>query len=185
MLENSSASHSERNAILVEHLNELKIWARRLSRRGIDYDDALSELSCRIIPMMKDVQKWANKGAVLGFRAKYAAYKIMRDTNAQKRGVKDEHVDIGDVDVEAFTGISDPLLMKRLGMILPSLSERERLILDKYYLDDWDMQDIAAKLGVTKSALTSAHNGLKSKLKSMTNGGVNDHHGKSNRTQRT
>lgn len=157
-----SRSQQDRNGVFLRHIDEVKLWARRLARRGVEYDDAFSEISCRVLGQMTGCSGWTNPGYMLGLRAQMTAYKILRERNAGKRGAKEEHVDFSSADIHGDDMPGDPILMRSIQGL--DLTQRERLILHKHYLQDWDMKDVAAHIGVTKAAMTDAHASLKVKL---------------------
>lgn len=167
-LENCSSSLADRNYVILENMREFDFWARRLARRGFEYEDALNDIILRSIPDIRSAKVVSNWGALVFVLARNSAFKVLRDSNARKRGKKEVQVDVDGCDIMSDEFQSDCLMIRNAFNL--DLTDRERDILNRHYFNDEDVKDIANSWGVTKSAATAYHNSLKSKLRSIIGG---------------
>ena len=159
----SCSKLKERNDAILAHAREFDVWARRLARRGFEYDDARSELIASILSNFP--HGVSNMGAVIGYRCKITAFHMLRDSGREKRGKWADTVDAWEVDVPSDESFQDSMLMRRSMAIAEDIGGRSFDIYMRHYVNDEDMKDIAESYGISKSAMTYSHNKLKKAMR--------------------
>lgn len=162
-LESCSKSKQDRNRIILDNKREFDRWARRLARRGFEYQDAYNEL---VISVLADFPPYGhNYGAIIGHRCKIKSYHMVRDRGAEKTGSKVDKIDYSDLDIPFDEEKSDVILLNNCRRIAESIGGRELDIFNRHYIGDEDIKDICASYGLSRAGLTASHNNLKNALR--------------------
>lgn len=151
--------------ILVEMLPEVRIFAKKLARKGLDYDDCYSTISMKL---WEAINRAELREDYRGFCISVMHREMMkayRDSRTIKRSIVSYATEADEGTIGGYEEHVDILLVGKAAALVNELPKREAAILRYHYLEDHDMKDVAAMCGVTATAMTDGHNRLKAKLR--------------------
>lgn len=157
----------ERNRSVEKYLPLIHRYARMVDRRSpVEYDDAYQELAVALCRDFSKTGKATRGNAITAVR--FRAKQIMRDSFTMKRtserAAYDVHDPLHDIEDESFR-FSDVHMLDKVREAVASRPDRERVIFQRHYMEDWQMGEIAKSLGVTPPAMTDPHNRLKKAMR--------------------
>jgi len=78
-----------------------------------------------------------------------------------------DHIDFADSSVNILEQIETDDLLLKVGDVLETLSERERLIIQLYYFEELNLKEISAILNITESRISQIHKAVIRRVKEL------------------
>lgn len=156
---------------LLNALPNIQQMSAKVARKfGLDADDTAQYVAMRLLPQLREIRDADNLASLAVHRAKYVIATAIRREFEGSRGTERKNAPLDDPDrpVNIATPAAyqvDTIALRTIQATIPTLSSRERDILETVYGSDTTLAEYGDARGLRQQSVWEAHETLLTKLR--------------------